>query len=168
MSSYSVIDLTPQCEIREKSQYEYQLLEKIPGALDLIVDFSTKIWSTPEEFEIVIRKENCELIWRWRACGKAAGIATLRNEFKTQSLSLVASGLDADSDRITLETFQRFAVQELHNTEFEPSFDLLGLTQRPVIATVGFQVPEERGARWLFALADRCFAAAYFRYLGIA
>jgi hypothetical protein len=44
----------------------------------------------------------------------------------------------------------------------------MDLTQRPLVATVGFASPPEPVRQLLIALADRCFAAAYFRYLQLA
>jgi hypothetical protein len=39
------------------------------------------------------------------------------------------------------------------------------VTERPLVAVVAFAAPNEQIEQVLVALADRCFAAAYFRYL---
>ena len=59
-------------------------------------------------------------------------------------------------------------VRELHGTPYEPAFTLLDLKDRPLIATFNFRSPPTAEAQTLAALLDRCFAAAYFRRLGLA
>lgn len=167
MRAYTVVDLTPQCEIRSQVLYEYTLLERIEGAAELIGLFSAEIWRNPEEFEVIPEKGS-KLVFRWRATSPSTGSATLRNAEQTLSLSLLASGVDSVSDEITLQALQKHAVAELRGTPFEPAFDLITLRARPLLVTVGLTVPKEASDRAIFALADRCFAAAYFRRLGLA
>ena len=59
-------------------------------------------------------------------------------------------------------------MSELRDTGYEPALDLLNLKQRPLIATVALWSPADPTDQLLVALADRCFAAAYFRYLSLA
>ena len=167
MLQFTVVDLSPQCEVRLTAQYEYALLEKIPAAAELITLLATQIWRNPEEFETSL-SSGSQMILRWRASSRTAGIATVRDSQQTLSLSMLVSGLDAEGDRLTLDAFQKHAVRELHDTGFEASFDLIELRQRPLIATVGLFVPQNEQDRWIFALADRCLAAVYFRKLGLA
>jgi hypothetical protein len=167
---FTVVDLSPQCEIRLKAQYDYALLDQLDGAAELIGTLSGEIWRAPENFEVALATipANTSLVLRWAASSDSSGVASLRDATQTLSISMLASGLNADSDRLTLEAFQRFALQELHDSGFEPSFQLMGIPERPLLATVGLFPPAEPRDRWLFALADRCFAAAYFRRLGLA
>ena len=83
-------------------------------------------------------------------------------------LSLLVSGLQAQDDRTTLQAFQQHLVRELHGTPYEPAFTLLDLHERPLIATFNFRSPPSAADQTLAALLDRCFAAAYFRKLGLA
>jgi hypothetical protein len=167
MQSFTAVDLTPQGEVRLSAVYEYSLLEQIPGAVEIIARLGAEIWRSPEEFDCPLAPES-QLRLRWRSTSQSAGIATVRNPSQTLSLSLVASGLDSDGDVLTLDAFQRHIVRELHDTGFEPSFDLIELKDRPLIATIGLVIPGDKTDKWVFALADRCFAAAYFRRLGLA
>ncbi len=169
MRGFHVVDLTAQCELRLQAHYEYELLERIEGAPELLGTLAGEIWRAPEAFELLLTPFGGEgLVLRWRASADTSGIATIHNEHNSLSVSLLASGLDQESDRLTLEAFQRYVVQELHDTGFEPSFDLVQLEQRPLLATVGLFVPQSGPQKRVFALADRCFAAAYFRRLGLA
>jgi hypothetical protein len=59
-------------------------------------------------------------------------------------------------------------LQELHDTGYEPAFDLVSLDQRPLVATINILSPPEPIDQMTIALADRCFAASYFRYHGLA
>jgi hypothetical protein len=84
------------------------------------------------------------------------------------SLTLICSGLSDDQDRITLQAFQTHLLRELHDTGFEPAFALMQLEERPLAATINFQTPIDVADQHLSALADRCFAASYFRRQGLA
>jgi hypothetical protein len=170
VAGFTVVDFTPQCEVRQKAVYEYALLEQIQGAPDLLGTFASEIWRAPESFEVRLSAvpANTGLVFRWAASSETSGIASLRDATRTLSVSILASGKNAESDRLTLEAFQHFAVAELHDSGFEPSFQLLGIAERPMVATVGLFAPQEARDQWLFAIADRCFAAAYFRKLGLA
>ena len=88
----------------------------------------------------------------------------MRHNGELMSLSLLASGLDADADTITLNAFQSHLLRELRDTRFEPAFDLTNLLERPLVATINFRSPELPADQQVVALVDRCFAAAYFRF----
>jgi hypothetical protein len=93
---------------------------------------------------------------------------TLRFEEQLASVSLLACGKDPDADHITLEAFQRHLLRELRDTSYEPGFDLMNIKERPLVATVNFSSPSTQTDQLSFALADRCFAAAYFRTQNLA
>ena len=56
----------------------------------------------------------------------------------------------------------------MRDTRFEPAFALMDLEERPLVATIDFRPPPEQAEQIVAALADRCFAASYFRYHGLA
>jgi hypothetical protein len=151
------------------AEYRYEQLEQVPGAAELIVTFATQLYRTPEEFEIPLApRRNDRLAYRWRASSENTGITTLRNGGELASLALLASGINPEADRLTLEAFQTHLLRELHGTPFEPAFGLRDARDRPLVAVVAFAAPPEQVDQVLVALADRCFAAAYFRYLNLA
>ena len=84
------------------------------------------------------------------------------------SLSLLCSGLDEQADALTLKAYQQHLMVELRDTGYEPAFGLMELRHRPLVATIPFFAPPDPTDQLLVALADRCFAAAYFRYLSLA
>jgi hypothetical protein len=168
MKSFTVADLDVRGDLRAKQEYSYALLEQIPGALDMITEFSAALWRTPEEFEAPLDPGRPNLTVRWRASAPTAGMATIRCRGELASVSMVTTGINPDADRLTLEAFQRHLLKELRNTPIEPGFDLLSIPERPLVATVNFQSPGEPGDQLRVALADRCFGAAYFRYHGLA
>ena len=97
------------------------------------------------------------------------GIATIRRPAgDLVSLSLLASGLNLEAETTTFAVFQQHLVRELRQTPFEPAFDLLQLKQRPLLATMTFTSGAATAEQMIEALADRSFAAAYFRYLQLA
>jgi hypothetical protein len=63
---------------------------------------------------------------------------------------------------------QNRLVDELRDTGFEPGFDLIGLKERPLLASFDCAPHVAPPQRVVLALADRCFAAAYFRRLALA
>ncbi len=163
MRVFTVADLNVRGELQGKAPYTYAHLEQIPGALDLIAHFATSLWRTPEEFEIPFPPPRRHIALRGRASAPTAGIATNRGGAELASVSLLACGVDRDADHITLEAFQRHLLRELRDTSYEPAFALMELSERPLVATINFAAPAEAADQMVVALADRCFAAAYFR-----
>ena len=158
-----VADLNARGELQSKAEYRYDHLEQVSEAAELIIQFSTLLWRNPDGIETSLSPPFAHLWLRWRAVAPTAGIATLRCRGELSALSLLATGKDRDADTITLETFQRHLLRELHDTGFEPAFGLMGLAERPLVATINFAPPAEQADQLLIALADRCFAASYFR-----
>src|ERR1044072_5467950 len=113
-----------------------------PGAADLIAQFSTAIWRSPEEFETQLSWSN-RIKFRFFACAPTAGIATIRSPDSLASLSLLCCGLDERADRIPLEAFQQHLLPELRDTGFEPAFALMDLKSRPLVATINFRPPPD-------------------------
>jgi hypothetical protein len=165
---FFVADLNSQGELRAKAEYRYEDLEQIPGAADLIIHFSTLLWQANDEFDSAIPGGEGGLRFRWCASSPTTGIATLRHQSELLSLSLLVSGLDADADRLTLAAFQSHQLHELRDTAYEPAFHLMEIVERPLVATVNFIDPPDQAARLTAALADRCFAASYFRFHQLA
>lgn len=163
-----VADLNTRGELQSNADYRYDQLEHVPEAAELIIQFSTLLWRNPEGFETSLSPPFAHLWVRWRAAAPTAGIATIKCRGELTALSLLVTGKEPDADRITLESFQRHLLRELHDTGFEPAFGLLGLTERPLVATINFAPPVERADQVLVALADRCFAASYFRCQDLA
>jgi hypothetical protein len=168
MRIFTVADLNVRGDLQSKAEYSYSLLEQIPGALDLITHFATSLWRSPDEFELPLPPPHRHIKARWRASAPSAGIATFRANDQLTSLSLLACGVDADADTITLQAFQQHLLRELRDTEYEPAFALLDLKERPLVATINFFSPPDEVDRIAVALCDRCFAAAYFRTHNIA
>ena len=169
MRRFFVADLTPRGDLKATAEYQYEQLEQILGAAELIVNFATHLYRFPEEFEVPLdRHGKGRLNYRWRASGETTGITTLRNAGELASLAILASGINPEADHLTLEAFQTHLLRELHGTPFEPAFGLREAAQRPLVAVVAFAAPPDQIDQVLVALADRCFAAAYFRYLNLA
>jgi hypothetical protein len=164
MNEFLVADLNVRGELEFREFYSYEILEHVPGAVDLIARSSAAIWREPALFEIPLSTLPSPNTLRWAASAESSGIASVRHNGALMSLSLLASGLDSDADTITLNAFQSHLLRELHDTGFEPAFDLTNLAERPLVATINFHSPTMRADQEIVALADRCFAAAYFRY----
>ena len=168
MNAFFVADLNTQGELQQVTEYDYATLERIPGAIDVISRCSGEIWKSPEEMEVALTDSRQTLL-RWRSTAPTAGVATVRRAGgELVSLSLLAAGKDAAADAATFEVLQKHLVRELRQTEFEPAFDLVHIKERPLIATMTFAGDANPGEQMIEAMADRCFAAAYFRYLSLA
>ena len=174
---FHVADITASGELGALESYEYTLLERIPGATDLIALFSTWHWRSPDEFGVTL--PGAQLHVRWRASSETSGVATLRLseagigprhdslEGEVCSLAILLSGKDAQADAITIDALQSHLVRQLHDSGFEPGFGLRSLKERPLVATLSLRPPDDPRDRALFALWDRCFAASYFRKQGL-
>ena len=167
MPHFHVADLSTRGDLVATAEYGYEQLEQVPAAAELIVQLATHLYRSPEEFDIALYPSR-ELTFRWRSSAPTAGISTLRDGAKLASLGLFASGINPEADHATLAAFQSHLLHELRGTEFEPAFALMELTQRPLVVSVPFHAPDEKADQLLVALADRCFAAAYFRFLHLA
>ena len=168
MRVFFVADLNAQGELRQITEYDYATLEHIPGAGDLIGRCSGELWKSPEEMEVALSDIGRTRL-RWRATASSAGIATVRrSDGDLVSISLLAAGRDLEADKTTLTVLQQHLMRELRQTPFEPAFDLIQIQQRPLLATMTFATSNEDTEHMIEAIADRCFAAAYFRYLGLA
>ena len=165
---FTVADLDARGELHARQIYAYDDLVALPGATDLIAIFSSSIWRSAESFDLDPVTSATRISCRWRASAATAGILTLRSQGELASLSLLATGMDPDADTITLHAFQKYLLQELHDTGYEPAFDLICLDARPLVATINVRSPQAAGEQMIIALADRCFAASYFRYQGLA
>jgi hypothetical protein len=168
MRRFYIADVNASGELRAMAEYRYEQLEQIPGASDLIGTLSGAVWRSPLEFETPLHDDRQHLVLRWRASASTAGVATIWDRDRLASVSIACSGLDEDADRITLDAYQRHLLAELRDTGYEPAFSLVHLRERPLLATVGFRTPADPADRMVVALADRCFAAAFFRYLSLA
>jgi hypothetical protein len=167
MRVFFVADLTPQGELRDLTEYDYESMESIPGAADVIARCSGELWKSPLEMEMPL-SDSQETWLRWKATADSSGLATVRCEpGELVSLSVLASGKDLRSDATTFAVLQQHLVLKLKQTPFEPAFDLVQLPQRPLVATMTFTTHGPAAEQQLQALADRSFAAAYFRFLGL-
>jgi hypothetical protein len=165
---FFVADLNTKGELRNITEYDYSSLERIPGASELIGSCSGSLWKNPEETQFVLSDEHGTWL-RWRSTAAGAGISTIRRAAgDLVSLSLLASGLNLQAESTTFSVFQQHLVRELRQTPFEPAFDLLQIKQRPLLATMTFTSANGSAEQMIEALADRAFAAAYFRYLQLA
>jgi hypothetical protein len=159
--NFTVADLNVHGELQLKQAYDYESLEQIPLAAELIVALATAVYRSPAQFEISLVRPG--MTFRWKAVAETAGIASLRCDGELASISLLACGVDADADTITLSAFQSHLLRQLHDSGVEPAFALMNLGERPLAATINFLSPPDEHDRVIVALADRCFAAAYFR-----
>jgi hypothetical protein len=166
---FHVADLNARGEVLSEAEYTYAILELVRQAPQYIGACAAQIWRSPDEFEVNLPSgDPLGIDVRWRACAKGAGVLTMRYAQEIASLSLVASGLDPSGDALTIQVFQQHVLRELHDTGSEPGFGLLELHRRPLIATTLLIPPGSPDAQFRVALLDRCFAAAYFRYHGLA
>jgi hypothetical protein len=161
---FHVADLSAQGELRQIAEYDYESLELIPGASDLIGRCSGALYKNADEFEIELNDERTTWV-RWRSTAAGTGVATVRHgENELVSLSILATGADPQSESATLDVLQKHIARQLLQTPFEPAFDLMQIQPRPLLATVTLATGGDACDHRIWALADRAFAAAYFRY----
>jgi hypothetical protein len=128
---------------------------------------SGQLYRSPSEFEAPLSRGSERVILRWNSSSPTTGIATTRTGDELLTLSILAAGVSSDADRITLEAIQSRITKELHDSGTEPGFGFLNLPMRPLLATLTVRDPSLVTNQFVVALADRCFAACYFRYLNL-
>ena len=166
--TFLVADLNASGELKSRGEYRYDLLQQVPGAADLIGRLSGLLWKSPEEFEDAINPGSSKLTFRWKSSSTSAGMASLRHGETLVSITVLLSGLSEDQDHLTALALQQHLLRELRDTGFEPAFGLMDLKERPLAATINFHVALAPADQFISALADRCFAASYFRYQALA
>jgi hypothetical protein len=163
--TFHVADISPQGELHQLAEYDYDSLELIDGAADLIGRCSGELYKNGEEFEVGLTDDRSTTL-RWRATAAGTGVATIRHGAdELVSLSILAAGAEEQSEAATMDVLQKHIARQLVQTPFEPAFDLMQIKQRPLLATMTLAVGGEASQHHVWALADRAFAAAYFRYL---
>src|SRR5215208_4381343 len=98
---FFVADLDVRGELQLLAEYRYEHLEQVPGAAELIGQFSSWLWQSPQEFEGVLNElplalggaagggdAPLGLSFRWRSSSDSSGIATVRWRGELASLSL--------------------------------------------------------------------------------
>ena len=163
MPTFHVADLNALGELRQLTEYDSASLEAIPLASELISRCWQELSQNSDTFESPMCDDGKTSI-RWRTTGKGAGILTVRNQAGDPvSISVLSSIYQRDET--TFAVLQQHLVRQLHQTRFEPAFDLMQIKERPLVATITLSCPDEPGQQMIRALADRAFAAAYFRHI---
>src|SRR5205809_5936149 len=75
--SFWVADVNVRGELELKAEYQYESLEQIPGAAELIGEFSGALWRSPNQFDQLLPLEGSRLTLRWQGTSASTGIATL-------------------------------------------------------------------------------------------
>lgn len=166
--SFWVADLRPAGDVHDCQPYTYELLERVPGCIELIASLSAEFYRNPDEFEVRLTDD---LLLRVSRPAETTAIATLRErrgEKQAISVTLLLTGIDATADTITIDALQKRVVRELRDTPHEPAFGLTTLKQRPLVATIALSDPVPGPSRVMAAIADRCLGAAFFRYHQLA
>src|SRR5689334_7525110 len=99
--NFHVADLTPAGERQLLAEYGYAQLEQIPGAAEMMVVLATHLYRSPQEFEIPLPYPGSKVTLRFSATSDTTGIATVRCTGELASVSLLASGKDANADHTT-------------------------------------------------------------------
>lgn len=166
--TFWVADLRPAGDVHDCQPYTYALLERVPGCIEVIASLSAELYRNPDEFEVRLTDD---LSLRVSRPAATAAIATLRERKGDKGVvgvSLLLTGLDTTADAITIDALQKRVVRELRDTPHEPAFGLMTIKERPLVATLALGDPPPGPSRVMAAIADRCLAAAFFRYHRLA
>ena len=88
-------------------------------------------------------------------------LATFWSRGAPVTSSALVPGKDAEDDRQALESLQSLVMMLFGDSPTEPGFDLLTLTERPLLATVPIPVPVSPDMG-IIADAETCLATAFF------
>jgi hypothetical protein len=114
-----------------------------------------------EDFRVplpVAGLEHIELSLTWAG---TAALATFWSRGEPVTTSALMPGVDAEHDREALDGLQFLVMGLSGDSPTEPRFDLLSLTERPLLATVPIPAAPSPDMATI-ADAETCLAAAYF------
>lgn len=159
-AQFLVADFTAAGELICSERYTYAALEAVPGGAKMLGFFAGCLWRQTAAFDEPIPDSGLRV--RWRQTGSMSGIATIRDaDNNVLQLSLILGGDAEDATQVAI--VQQHLVTTLHDSGFEPAFDLTLQTDRPLLVSLALCAPGDPLEKWLFALADRCLAAAFLR-----
>lgn len=145
-----------------RSRRQKDTVELRPAAVEVFRDLLER---HGEHFRVplpVRGLEHLELHWDQYGAGAPA---TFWSRGAPITTSALASGHDAADDWAVLAALHDLMLQFFRDSPFEPSFVLLDVAERPLLATLPIPAPTICPDIGIIADAETCLAAAFFLWL---
>jgi hypothetical protein len=116
-----------------------------------------------EDFRVPLPVEGLEHIELALTRAGTTALATFWVGGAPVTTSALLPGINPEDDREVLELLQSLVVLFVGDSPVEPGFDLLSLSDRPLLVRVPFPLPPPPGlGLGMIADAETCLAAAFF------
>jgi hypothetical protein len=164
MPSLRFFDITIDATGNRRSRRTRDSATLRPAAVEIFRDFFER---HGEDFRVLLPVKGLEHIELSLTRSGTTALATFWVRGISVTTSALVPGLDPDEDREVLEQLQSLVVRFFGDSPIEPGFDLLGLSDRPLLVTVPLPLPPPPGLDpGLIADAETCLAAAFFLSVG--
>jgi len=160
MSSLIFGDVTLDAAGNIRSRRTHDTATLRPAAVEIFRDLFER---HGEGFRVPLPVEGLEHIELALSRSGTTALATFWVGGAPVTTSALLPGISPEDDREVLELLQDLVVQFFGDSPTEPGFDLLGLSDRPLLVTVPLPLPPPPGLDMgLIADAETCLAAAFF------
>ena len=158
MSSLIFHDVTLDAAGNIRSRRTHDSARLLPADVEIFRDLFER---HGEGFRVPLPVEGLEHIeLALTRCGSTA-LATFWVRDVPVTTAALIPGIDPDEDHEILEQLQSLVVRFFDDSPIEPGFDLLALSDRPLLVTVPVPLPPSPDLGTI-AEAETCLAAAFF------
>ena len=161
MSSLIFHDVTLDAAGTIRSRRTHDSATLRPAAVEI---FRYLIERHGEGFRVPLPVEGLEHIELALTRCSSTALATFWVRDVPVTTAALIPGIDPDEDREILEQLQSLVVRFFDDSPVEPGFDLLSLSDRPLLVTVPVPLPPSPDLGTI-ADAETCLAAAFFLHV---
>jgi hypothetical protein len=155
-------DVTIDATGRRRSRRTRDSATIRPAAVEVFRDLIDR---HGEDFRVPLPVKGLEHIELALTRASTAALATFWSHRAPVTTSVLVPGIDPDEDREMLAHLQSLVVQLFGDSPVEPGWDLLSITDRPLLATVPLPLPAPHPDIGTIADAETCLAAAFFLHV---
>jgi hypothetical protein len=160
MSSLIFHDVTLDAAGTIRSRRTHDSAQLLPADVEIFRDLFER---HGEGFRVPLPVEGLEHIELALTRSGTTALATFWVRSAPVTTSALLPGINPEDDREVLKLLQSLVVQFFGDSPTEPGFDLLALSDRPLLVTVPPPLPPPPGLDMgTIAEAETCLAAAFF------
>jgi hypothetical protein len=158
MSSLRFHDITIDATGNIRSRRTHDSAQLLPADVEIFRDL---IERHGEGFHVPLPVEGLEHFELALTRSGSTALATFWVRDVPVTTAALIPGIDPDEDREILEQLQSLVVRFFDDSPIEPGFDLLALSDRPLLVTVPLPLPPSPDLGTI-AEAETCLATAFF------
>ena len=160
MSSLIFHDVTLDAAGNIRSRRTHDSAQLLPADMEIFRDLFER---HRENFRVPLPIEGLEHIQLALTRSSTTALATFWVRGAPVTTAALLPGINPEDDREVLELLQDLVVRFFSDSPVEPGFDLLSLSDRPLLVTVPLPLPPPPGLDpGMIADAETCLTAAFF------